>query len=200
MCSIARGHGPSKLFILSGPSGVGKNTVAERLLGAIGKEHLRRVITATTRKPRDFEVNGVDYYFLSHLEFVKKIETGEFLEYANVHGENYYGSPRVGVEKILALGINALLIIDTVGVEQILGQDNPFPIVTIFMAPKNLDELRHRIMARNSETEETITRRLWTAESEMGKVKMYDHVIISDSRDSDFLSIAEIYRMEVANG
>jgi guanylate kinase len=188
-----RRGGEPTLFILSGPSGVGKNTVAGRWLRAVGDGRLQKIVTVTTRQPRDFEVDGVDYHFIAPEEFRRKIGRGEFLEYANVHGENYYGSPRMDVERVLSLGVDALLIIDTAGVEQILRQKNPFPIASIFIAPRSLDELKLRIMARKSETAESIARRLQTAEKEIGKIGMYDHVIISGSRDDDFSSIMEIY-------
>jgi guanylate kinase len=100
------------------------------------------------------------------------------------------------IEKILSSGVNALLIIDTAGVRQILAKKNPFPITTIFLAPKNIDELRARIVERRSETVEAIEKRLQTAENELKNLKMYDHVIISGSRDDDLASILKIYAKE----
>jgi guanylate kinase len=189
-------NGYGTLFILSGPSGVGKNTVASRLLKTVGPARLERVVTYTTRQPRNGERNGVDYNFISREDFLKKIEGKEFLEYARVHGENYYGSPRAEVEKILSSGTDALLIIDTEGVEQILQREYDFPIVTIFISPRDLDALRDRISIRGTESEESIAKRLRTAEREMGRMGMYDHAITSGSREEDFASLLGIYGRE----
>ncbi|MDR1890889.1 MAG: guanylate kinase [Puniceicoccales bacterium] len=181
------------LFILSGPSGVGKDTVAKRLLRAVGDKNLKKTITTTTRQPRKGEVDGVDYHFISREEFLKRIERSEFLEYANVHGNYYYGSSRTDIESTLSAGINVLLLIDVAGVEQILKQKNSFRVVTIFIAPKSLDELRQRIAGRGSETEESMAKRLQTAENEIKKAAIYDYVITSGSRDEDFAALLEIY-------
>ncbi|MDR1457539.1 MAG: guanylate kinase [Puniceicoccales bacterium] len=181
------------LFILSGPSGIGKDTVTRRLLQRVGTENLRRIVTTTTRQPRKGEVNGRDYHFIGREEFLRRIERSEFLEYANVHGDYYYGSSRVDVESTLSEGINALLVIDVAGVEQILKQKNNFRTVTIFIAPKSLEELKQRIAGRGTETAESMAKRLRTAESEMKMAPMYDHVIISGSRDEDFAALLEIY-------
>lgn len=184
---------PPTLFILSGPSGVGKDTVARRLLEKVGAKNLKKMVTTTTRQPRKGEVDGIDYHFVDREEFLRRIERSEFLEYANVHGDYYYGSSRVDVESTLSSGINALLVIDVAGVEQILKQKNNFRTVTIFIAPKSLDELKQRIAGRGSETAESMAKRLRTAENEIKKASMYDHVITSGSRDEDFAALLEIY-------
>jgi guanylate kinase len=181
------------LFILSGPSGIGKDTVTRRLLQSVGVENLKRIVTITTRQPRKDEVDGIDYHFIDREEFLRRIERSEFLEYANVHGDYYYGSSRAAIKSTLSEGINALLVIDVVGVEQILKQKNNFRTVTIFIAPKSLDELKHRIAGRGTETTESMAKRLQTAENEIKKASMYDHVITSGSRDEDFAALLEIY-------
>ncbi|MDR1595313.1 MAG: guanylate kinase [Puniceicoccales bacterium] len=180
------------LFILSGPSGVGKNTVAERLLAEVG-ENLKKIVTTTTRKPRSGEKNGIDYNFISTEEFEKKVRNSEFLEYAKVHGDDYYGSPLADTLAVLSSGYDALLLIDTSGVEQILGRRNDFRIATIFLAPKNLEDLGQRIINRGTETEEEISKRLKTAENEIKKSQIYDHIVVSKSRDDDFAAVFEIY-------
>jgi guanylate kinase len=182
------------LFILSGPSGIGKDTVTRRLLQRIGAENLKRIVTTTTRQPRNGEVNGIDYHFIDREEFLRRIERSEFLEYANVHGDYYYGSSRAAIESTLSAGINALLVIDVAGVEQILRQKNNFRTVTIFITPKSLDELKQRIAGRGTETAESMAKRLQTAENEMKMAPIYDHVIISGSRDEDFTALLEIYK------
>ncbi|MDR1413971.1 MAG: guanylate kinase [Puniceicoccales bacterium] len=201
ICSEHGGGNPlcGILFIISGPSGVGKNTVAERLLGEIGSENLKKIITTTTRHPRIFEKNGTDYNFISGTEFAEKVRRSEFLEYANVHGDAYYGSPRSAVEKILFSGANALLVVDTSGVVQILSQKHDFKIVTIFIAPKSLSDLRQRIVARGTETEVTIARRMQTAEHELKMAQIYNYAVTSGSCEEDFLAILKIYNREIRN-
>ncbi|MDR0741985.1 MAG: guanylate kinase [Puniceicoccales bacterium] len=191
--SSARKVSPT-LFILSGPSGVGKDTVARRLLQKVGAKNLKRMVTTTTRQPREGEMDGIDYHFIDREEFLRRIERSEFLEYANVHRNYYYGSPRADVESTLSAGINALLVIDVAGVKQILRQKNNFRTVTIFIAPKSLDELKQRIAGRGTETAESIAKRLQTAENEIKMAPMYDYVITSGSRDEDFAALLEIYK------
>ncbi|MDR3144240.1 MAG: guanylate kinase [Puniceicoccales bacterium] len=195
-CNNLKRNCRGTLFILSGPSGVGKNTVAERLLETVGDENLRRVITVTTRPPRSFEKNGIDYHFISRSQFLEKIERSEFLEYARVHGDNYYGSPRADVQETIEKSIDALLVIDTAGVAQILQLKNDFRTVTIFIAPKSLDELRRRIIGRGTEETIDIAKRMQTAENEIKQSAMYDYVIISSSRDDDFSALLDIYANE----
>jgi guanylate kinase len=178
---------------LSGPSGVGKDTVVKRLLQKVGAKNLKRMVTTTTRQPREGEVDGMDYHFIDREEFFRRIGRAEFLEYANVHGNYYYGSSRTDVESTLSAGINALLVIDVAGVEQILKQKNNFRTVTVFIAPKSLDELKQRIAGRGTETAESMAKRLQTAENEIKMAPIYDHVIISGSRDEDFAALLEIY-------
>jgi guanylate kinase len=184
----------SILFVLSGPSGIGKNTIAERLLKEVGDKNLKRVVTVTTRQPRNSEVDGVDYHFVTRSKFLEKIQKSEFLEYANVHGEHYYGSLRSDIEEILSAGTNALLMIDTVGVEQILKQRHNLNIVSVFIAPKSLEELEKRIIGRGTETVESIKRRLKTAEDEIKKASMYDYIVTSGARDDDFAAVLDIYK------
>ncbi|MDR1433400.1 MAG: guanylate kinase [Puniceicoccales bacterium] len=190
---------PGVLFILSGPSGVGKNTIAVRLLSTVGSENLKKVVTITTRPPRVFERDGIDYHFVSWEKFAEGIRQSEFLEYANVHGGAYYGSPRTDVENILSSGANALLLIDTAGVAQILSRKNNFRTATVFVAPKSLDDLRERIIGRGTETKAAIAQRIKTAENEVKMAKIYDHVVVSGSRDEDFAAVLKIYQMETQN-
>ena len=183
------------LFILSGPSGVGKSTVGISLINFLGRDKIRRVVTTTTRPPRAGEVDGVDYFFVSKEKFFSSIKDGVFLEYA-ITNDEYYGSSTSNILSTLESGIDALLTIDVKGVEQILKvrDDIPFKIVTIFLFLENFDELRKRIENRGSETEITLRKRLDTAKYEMGKMSMYDFVVKSRTMDDDLQSLVEIYK------
>ena len=183
------------LFILSGPSGVGKSTVGISLINFLGRDKIRRVVTTTTRPPRAGEVDGVDYFFASKEKFISKIKDDIFLEYA-ITNDEYYGSSTSDIMSTLESGIDALLTIDVKGVEQILKvrDEIPFKIVTIFLFLENFDELRKRIENRGSETEITLRKRLDTAKYEMGKMSMYDFVVKSRTMDDDLQSLVEIYK------
>lgn len=183
------------LFVLSGPSGVGKSTVGISLINFLGRDKIRRVVTTTTRPPRAGEVDGVDYFFVSKERFLSKIKDGVFLEYA-ITNDEYYGSSTSDILSTLESGIDALLTIDVKGVEQILKvrDEIPFKIVTIFLFLENFDELRKRIENRGSETEITLRKRLDTAKYEMGKMSMYDFVVKSRTMDDDLQSLVEIYK------
>lgn len=183
------------LFILSGPSGVGKSTVGSSLINSLGIDKIRRVVTTTTRPPRAGEVDGVDYFFVSKEKFISKIKDGVFLEYA-ITNDEYYGSSMSDIMSTLESGVDALLTIDVNGVEQILKvrENIPFKIVTIFLFLENFDELRERIENRGSETEVTLRKRLDTAKYEISKMSMYDFVVKSRTMDDDLQSLVNIYK------
>ncbi len=163
-----------ELFILSSPAGGGKTTIANILIKEV--PNLKRVITCTTRKPRNGEREGVDYYFLTEEEFERRIKEGKFLEYAVVHG-NYYGTPKEEVEKELSKGFDLLLVIDVQGMLQIKSKKSD--VVSIFLLPPSLDELINRMKKRGDSPEE-IKRRLETAKKEIPQYKKYDYVVIND--------------------
>lgn len=185
------------LFILSGPSGVGKNTVGESLLRTVGNDRIERVITTTTRKPRDYEQHGIDYFFVTEQEFLYSVENNEFLEHAIVHG-NHYGSSSIKILQILESGKDALLIIDVNGAEQILNnkQNFPYKIISIFLNLSNIEELRQRIIGRGSENHVTLQKRLESARKESQKSYLYDHIIHSTSRENDINAVLRIYNKE----
>lgn len=183
------------LFILSGPSGVGKSTVGISLINFLGRDKIRRVVTTTTRPPRAGEVDGVDYFFVSKEKFISKIKDGVFLEYA-ITNDEYYGSLTSDIMSTLESDVDALLTIDVKGVEQILKvrENIPFKIVTIFLFLEDFDELRERIENRGSETEVTLRKRLDTAKYEMSKMSIYDFVVKSRTMDDDLQSLVNIYK------
>lgn len=162
------------LFVLSGPSGVGKGTVAKNLLQR--NANLAWSVSSTTRAPRSGEINGKDYEFLSKDEFQNKVKQGFFLEWAEVHG-NHYGTSRTQLEKLLLEGKNVLIEIDVQGAEKI--KNSGFPCKMIFLMPPSEAELKQRLNGRNSETEETLQIRLKTAEKELEKTKNYDYIIVN---------------------
>lgn len=169
--------GQARVVVVSGPSGVGKTTVCERLVEGGG---FARVITATTRAPRGGEQHGREYLFLSRDEFQAGIEAGRFLEHALVHGRDYYGTPRDQVEAALARGEHALLNIDVQGAAQLRAQG--LPLKTFFLRPPEpwREALLARLARRGDTTPELVEKRMQTATREMAQAERYDHQITND--------------------
>ena len=165
------------LIILSGPSGVGKGTVRKRLAELEGMNFYFSV-SMTTRKPRNGEVDGKDYFFVSREEFQRNVEKGNFLEWAEFVG-NCYGTPRDIAESYLNKGIDVLLEIETNGAKQVLAKCPD--AVSIFLVPPSLDALEARIRGRSTEDEQTIQRRLAKARGELELASMYRYVVTNDS-------------------
>ena len=169
-------EGQGRLIILSGPSGVGKTTIADRLLETTS---LERVITATTRAPREGEVDGRDYHFMTLQEFRDAIRDGRFLEHAEVYG-NLYGTPREDVEDALAAGRQILLNIDVQGARQVREVAKELPLASIFLTAPSLEELENRIRGRNTNSEEDLQKRLAAARLELAEKRHYHHVVVND--------------------
>lgn len=163
-----------KLFVISGCSGVGKSTVLEVVLAA--REDLRFSVSATTRPPRNGEVDGVNYYFVTHEAFRQMIETNAFVEY-DAHMENYYGTPRAQLEEKLEKG-HVILDIEPVGAFNVR-QQRP-DAVLIFIAPPSLEELERRLRSRGDTDEAQIKVRLARAKWEMEQSTKYDYIVIND--------------------
>lgn len=164
------------LTVIAGPTAVGKGTVVSYI-----KEHYPNVhisVSATTREPRPGEVDGINYFFLSHSKFDELIQSGEMLEYAVVHGSNKYGTPRKPVEEALAKGLLVILEIDIQGARQVK-QAMP-SAKTIFIAPPSWDELIRRLTSRGTESAEEQAIRLNTARLELAAQSEFDHVVIND--------------------
>lgn len=164
------------LIVVSGPSGAGKGTICKRLLEK--NPNLGYSISATTRAPRNGEINGVNYWFLSKEEFRKMIDEDGLLEWAEVYG-NYYGTPAEKVRTSLAEGKNIVLEIDTQGAALVREK---FPEgVYIYILPPSLDELEKRIVGRGTDSPESIARRLSCAKSEICCAdKQYDYLVLND--------------------
>jgi guanylate kinase len=164
-----------RLVVLAGPTAVGKGTVA----ATIREDHpdVWISVSATTRKPRPGEVDGVHYHFVSDDEFDRMIAEGELLEYAVVHGHAKYGTPRGPVEAALASGRPALLEIDLQGARQVR-QTAPEALF-VFLAPPSWEELVRRLVGRGTETEEERERRLATARTELAAEQEFDVTIVN---------------------
>ena len=161
-------------MVVSGPSGVGKTTLVDRLLERPG---YRRAVTATTRAPRPGEREGVDYHFLPEAEFRTAVEAGRFLEHAVVFG-NRYGTPRAEVEAVLADGDVCLLNVDVQGAAQVRGKVEP--ALTVFLVPPSDEELQRRLAGRGTEGPEAVARRLAVAREELARRDEYDVVVVND--------------------
>jgi guanylate kinase len=183
--------GQGILIVLSGPSGVGKGTVAKALLEK--EKDLAYSISATTRLPREGEVNGSSYYFLSTDEFHEKAAGQEFLEWAQIYG-NFYGTLRSPVEHALSAGKDVLLEIDVQGGIQVK-QKIP-QAVLIFLLPPNRDELQSRLIKRASESLADIKKRLSWAEEEFEYLMQYEYAIVNDWVDEVVLKIQSILTAE----
>ena len=169
----------SKLIVISGPSGAGKGTIVKELLN-IYKENNDKVhlsISATTRLPREGEVDGVNYYFIKESEFLEKINNNSFLEYNQYGTGKYYGTLKEHVLKYLALDYDVILEIDINGYKQVV--NNYEDALGIFIMPPSLEELEKRLRDRKTETEESIQKRLATAKIEMENKEIYPHIVIN---------------------
>jgi len=163
------------LLVLSGPSGVGKGTLCN-LLRKLSPE-LVYSVSATTRKPREGEIDGVNYFFKSHEEFRAMIEAGELLEWAEYVG-NYYGTPKSFVQQTIDNGKDIILEIDVQGAMQVKER---FPdAIFIFVLPPSLEELRNRIVGRGTETESSIRSRMDAAAEELKLMEHYDYAVVND--------------------
>jgi guanylate kinase len=184
------------LFVLSAPSGAGKTTLVDALRETPDSVYS---ISCTTRPARAGEINGEDYQFISEADFLTRIKAGEFLEYAQVHGQHHYGTLRQPVVTNLRNGIDVLIDIDTQGATTIRNSEDEFIrrcLADVFIMPPQLDELRRRLTKRGTETDEQIERRLLTAAGEMEHWRDYRYTIISKSMEEDLQKFRHIMGAE----
>ena len=167
-----------KLIIFSAPSGSGKSTIINKLMYEYGLQG-RFSISATSRKPRGSEQDGVEYYFLTEEDFRRRIGEGDFLEYEEVYPGCFYGTLRSEVDRTLAQGENVILDIDVQGglnVKKIYGDR----ALTLFIQPPSIERLRERLERRGTDAPEVIERRLAKAETELSFAHRYDEVVVND--------------------
>lgn len=179
------------LIVISGPSGAGKGTICKALLEK--HDNIFISVSATTRLPREGEIEGVNYYFLTKEAFEEKVKENGFLEYANVHG-NFYGTPKVNVEKMLDEGKDVILEIDIQGALQV--KDNFKEGVFIFILPPSMEELKQRIIKRGSETEESLMTRFKNAYKEINYVSKYNYAVVNDQLEIAVTKVESIIAAE----
>jgi len=187
------GRGP--LIVVAGPSGVGKSTLVEALLRATDLP-LRRAVTATTRAPRPGERPGVDYHYWAADEFRAAIDAGSMLEYAVVHGADYYGTPLSEVEPHRAAGLAVVLVIDVQGAENVRRLD-PGGHVSVFVLPPCEASLEARLRGRGSEDEARVQRRLRTARAELARAGEFDARIVNDDLGEAVAALEAVVRNEL---
>lgn len=178
------------LFVFSGPSGVGKGTLKAKLFEEFS-DRIAYSVSATTRGPREGEVDGKDYFFISRQEFERRVKNNEFLEHAEFAG-NCYGTPRAYVEKLLDSGMNVVLEIDVQGALQVM-KSMP-ECVSVFILPPSFEELEHRLRGRGTETEEKVRERLETAKRELPYAPQYDYQIVNGGDiEAAYQSLREVF-------
>ena len=183
------------LIILSGPSGVGKGTVRKKLMELYPDFDIQYSISMTTRAPRNQEVNGVDYFFVTPEQFEANLARDNFLEHASFVG-NRYGTPKDYVENLLEQGKIVLLEIEINGAKQVLSKVQDKNHVSIFLTT-DLETLRERIKGRKTETEEIINERLEKAKKEFGESAIYDYVVENIEVEEAANEIADIIKSRI---
>jgi len=180
------------MFVLSSPSGAGKTTLTRLLLDRVPR--MRLSISATTRPRRRSEVESVHYYFVDPKRFSAMRRAGELMEWAKVHGK-YYGTPKAPIERALQSGTDMLFDIDWQGALQLYRKVRP-DVVSIFILPPSIDELRKRLARRAEDDAKTVRKRLANAMEEIGHWKEYDYVLVNKDLDRSFSDLRSIVAAE----
>lgn len=182
------------LIVYSGPSGVGKSTILHEVL----KDetlNLEFSVSMTTRLPREGEVDGKDYFFVSKETFEKAIEDDKFLEHAR-YVENYYGTPRDYVEQERNKGKNVILEIDVQGGLQVIEKCSD--CISIFVMPPSIDELRNRLSGRGTEKEEVVNKRIDQAQREIKQGSVYKYHVVNNEIETSIKEVSDILKKEMA--
>lgn len=182
------------LIVYSGPSGVGKSTILHEVLKDESL-NLEFSVSMTTRLPREGEVDGKDYFFVSKETFEKAIEEDKFLEHAR-YVENYYGTPRDYVEQERNKGKNVILEIDVQGGLQVIEKCSD--CISIFIMPPSIDELRSRLSGRGTEKEEVINKRVDQAQREIKQGSVYKYHVVNNEIETSIKEVSDILKKEMA--
>lgn len=182
------------LIVLSAPSGAGKTTLSRRLIESF-RGRLSLSISTTSRAPRGQETEGNEYFFVDANQFEEQIKKNAFAEWAQVHG-NYYGTSKATLENFWGKGHHVLLDIDVQGASQ-LREVYPDRTLLIFIAPPSLEELERRLRFRNTDSEETIARRMKHAKIEMEKQADFDHVIVNEELEKSTLQLKNLIEAQM---
>ncbi|ALE15739.1 Guanylate kinase [Altererythrobacter epoxidivorans] len=185
-------HRRGLMFILSSPSGAGKTTISHRLLTA--DDEIELSVSATTRPKREGEVDGVDYHFVSESQFDRMVDEDDFYEWAHVFGHRY-GTPKGYIRKGLKEGRDFLFDIDWQGTQQLKQKDDQ-DVVTVFILPPSLPELRRRLESRATDSADVIDGRMNRARDEISHWAEYDYVVVNDDVDECFVKVREILHAE----
>lgn len=178
------------LVVISGPSGAGKGTIYQRVIEKTG---MKRSVSVTTRKPRQGEVEGVNYFFRTEEEYQQMIAAGEFLETAEVY-QNYYGTPKAPVFENLEKGYDVLFEVDVHGAKSI---KKKYPeAICIFVMTPDFETLEQRLRGRGTETEDSLKTRLGAARRELGEYMLFDYIVFNDTVEQAFEDVLGIINSE----
>lgn len=178
------------MLVIASPSGAGKSSTTRRMLAQ--NDNLSLSVSVTTRAMRDGEVEGKDYYFISREQFIAMREKGELLESAEVHG-NFYGTPAAKVDDLIAAGKDIIFDIDYQGTQQLYEKRRP-DMVSVFLLPPSIPELKSRLESRAQDSAETIARRLQNARIEIEHWAEYDYVLVNNDLEQTCESVTAILK------
>ena len=182
----------NKFILFTGPSAVGKATI-EKELFKDDSLNLRLSVSATTRAPREGEVDGVHYYFITKEDFDKRIENDEFIEW-NQHFSNKYGTLKSEIDRIQSNGNIPFIEVEVIGAANIIGEFGQENLISIFIAPPSIEDLRERMIERGTETLEQIEERLSRVQEEMKSSHIFQHIVINDDLDETIEKVKSIIR------
>ena len=180
-------------MVLSGPSGSGKTSITKKL--AAEDNELVQSISATTRKPRDGEVEGKDYFFIDESTFSSMVVTGQMIEFTEIYG-NFYGTPRKKIQERMDAGLDVIFDIDANGAKS-LKTKLPEHVFSIFILPPSMDELATRLQSRGTESQMNIMQRLSNVREELKRIGEYDYVLVNDDFEKSCQIVKSILEAEI---
>ena len=180
------------LIVVSGPSGAGKDTIVNKVVENM--KNIKVSVSMTTREPREKEVDGKDYYFVTKEKFEECIKNDKLLEYATVHNNQYYGTPKAKIEEDINKGISVILVIDIQGALKI--KEKIKEALFIFIMPPSMEVLKERLIARKTETKDKILERFKTAYKEINEYKKYNYIVVNDKLDVAIDKVESIIKAE----